>query len=154
MEKLMIVLACIYHEDLAKCLEQNRAWMQERVDGGRRLFCGSAPLVVANSASFPLYSLPFRLGEDPQNSISWHPVSSGVVWHILPMITCSADVWKGKRRKEFTCQGAAGLWQKTEEGFSALTSRPSLKQPTLVAAKSWTCQGLKFWFLHLRISLK
>ena len=53
--------------------------MQERVEGGRRLFCGSAPLVVAKSASFLLYSLPFRLGEDPQNSISWHPLSSGVV---------------------------------------------------------------------------
>ena len=43
------------------------------------LFCGSAPLLVANSASFPLYSVPFRLGEDPQNSISWHLLSSGVV---------------------------------------------------------------------------
>lgn len=124
MEKLMIVLACIYREDLAKCLEQNRTWMQERVEGGRRLFCGSAPLVVAKSASFLLYSLPFRLGEDPQNSISWHPLSSGVVWQILPMIRVQLMSEREREGKSLLFKEQLDFGRRQRKGF--LHSHPGL----------------------------
>lgn len=80
----MTILASIYPEPLAQCLEYSRSWMCELVDGWRLSFCGSNPMVsccptlLISIISVLFYIFPCRLGEDPQNYTSWNPFPVGL----------------------------------------------------------------------------